>query len=150
MFLHKFTVPDLKASTLAVDANRRIIVADSANRCIHVISLDTGHYNSSAMKSERCTVIPGCLYYTFFSVNLPWDILWIGTSLNRSFPRCFQVLIKTNKRISSDKIGKPLSRPIRVKQSPFVTCLCVFFPHFLQAACTWRIWPFFDLPELMT
>ena len=45
MFLHKVTVPDLKASTLAVDANRRIIVADSANRCIHVISLDTGHYN---------------------------------------------------------------------------------------------------------
>ncbi|KAJ7389850.1 hypothetical protein OS493_028819 [Desmophyllum pertusum] len=42
MFLHKFSVPDLKASTLAVDANRRIIVADSANRCIHVISLDTG------------------------------------------------------------------------------------------------------------
>lgn len=42
MFLQKFAVPDLKASTLAVDANRRIIVADSANRCIHVISLDTG------------------------------------------------------------------------------------------------------------
>ena len=81
------------------------------------------------MKSERCTVIPGCLYYTFFSVNLPWDILWIGTNLNRSFLRCFQVLIKTNKRISSEKIGKPLSRPIRVKQSPFVTCFCVFFPR---------------------
>lgn len=91
---------------------------------------------SSAMKSERCTVIPGCLYYTFFSVNLPWDILWIGTNLNRSFPRCFQVLIKTNKRISSEKIGKPLSRPIRVKQSPFVTCLCVFFPA-LSAGCVY-------------
>ena len=42
MFQQKFNVPDLKASTLAVDANRRIIVADSASRCIHVISLDTG------------------------------------------------------------------------------------------------------------
>lgn len=42
MFQHKFMVPDLKASTLAVDENRRIVVADSANRCIHVISLDTG------------------------------------------------------------------------------------------------------------
>ncbi|XP_031557997.1 E3 ubiquitin-protein ligase TRIM71-like isoform X4 [Actinia tenebrosa] len=42
MFQHKFHVPDLKASTLAVDENRRIVVADSANRCIHVISLDTG------------------------------------------------------------------------------------------------------------
>ncbi|XP_032222742.2 tripartite motif-containing protein 2 isoform X4 [Nematostella vectensis] len=42
MFQQKFHVPDLKASTLAVDENRRIIVADSANRCIHVISLDTG------------------------------------------------------------------------------------------------------------
>ena len=46
MFQHKFHVPDLKASTLAVDENRRIVVADSANRCIHVISLDTGETRS--------------------------------------------------------------------------------------------------------
>jgi len=44
MFQHKFNVQDLKASTLAVDENRRIVVADSANRCIHVISLDTGNH----------------------------------------------------------------------------------------------------------
>ena len=77
------------------------------------------------MKSERCTVIPGCLYYTFFSVNLPWDILWIGTNLTRSFPRCFQVLIKTNKRISSDKIGHFLAN--QGKTEPIRDLFVCFF-----------------------
>ena len=54
MFLHKFSVPDLKASTLAVDANRRIIVADSANRCIHVISLDTGRTGRYSADPGHC------------------------------------------------------------------------------------------------
>ena len=68
------------------------------------------------MKGKRCTVIPGCLYYTFFSVNLPWDIVWIGTNFNRSFPRCFQVLIKTNKRISSDKTGKSALKLVHLRK----------------------------------
>ena len=71
MFLHKFTVPDLKASTLAVDANRRIIVADSANRCIHVISLDTGQYDFFWYEGwtvyryswDACTTLSSLLIY---------------------------------------------------------------------------------------
>ena len=77
MFLHKFTVPDLKASTLAVDANRRIIVADSANRCIHVISLDTGHsyffcYEEwTVHRYSWVFVLHSLLYY--FTLEHPMD-----------------------------------------------------------------------------
>ena len=41
-FLREYRIPDLKASTLAVGEKNQLVVADSANRCVYVVNMDTG------------------------------------------------------------------------------------------------------------
>ena len=41
-FLREYRIPDLKASTLAIGEGDQIVIADSANRCVHVVNMETG------------------------------------------------------------------------------------------------------------
>ena len=107
MFQQKFNIPDLKASTLAVDANRRIIVADSASRCIHVVSLDTGEWRNFNFKAwEPSIVLQTILLLTFKSNGL------------------FQILVIFLKVLISYWLVTKITLSLRmaVKIVPYITC----------------------------
>ena len=52
-FLREYRIPDLKASTLAVGEGDQIVIADSANRCVHVVNMETGISNSLIIHEEN-------------------------------------------------------------------------------------------------